>query len=86
VTSGFGAAGSLVVILMWVYYSAQVFLMGAEFTWAYSLTFGSRREQPVPMPAPAIPSQAKKGQPEPHMALAKQAAAEEETDKGPRET
>ncbi len=43
VTSGFGAAGSLVVLLVWVYYSAQVFLMGAEFTWAYSLTFGSRR-------------------------------------------
>ncbi len=43
VTSGFGAAGSLVVLLVWVYYSAQVFLMGAEFTWAYSRTFGSRR-------------------------------------------
>lgn len=33
VTSGFGAAGSLVVLLMWVYYAAQVFLLGAEFTW-----------------------------------------------------
>jgi len=77
VTSGFGAAGSLVVLLLWVYYSAQVFLMGAEFTWAYSLTFGSRRDQPVPMAAPVIPSQATTGRPEPHMIGAKEAAAEE---------
>jgi membrane protein len=77
VTSGFGAAGSLVVMLMWVYYSAQVFLMGAEFTWAYSLTFGSRREQPVPLTAPAIPTQAMGAQPEPHMIVAKEAAADE---------
>jgi membrane protein len=32
VASRFGAAGSLVVFLMWVYYSAQIFLLGAEFT------------------------------------------------------
>lgn len=50
VTSGFGAAGSLVVLLVWVYYSAQVFLMGAEFTWAYSRTFGSRRPAGAPDP------------------------------------
>ena len=36
VTSGFGAAGSLVVLLVWVYYSAQIFLLGAEFTWVYA--------------------------------------------------
>ena len=36
VTSGFGAAGSLAVILIWVYYSAQIFLLGAEFTRAYA--------------------------------------------------
>ena len=44
VASGFGAAGSLVVVFIWVYYSAQVFLMGAEFTWVYARTFGSMRE------------------------------------------
>ena len=43
VTSTFGAAGSLVVILLWVYYSAQIFLLGAEFTWVYAHRFGSRR-------------------------------------------
>jgi membrane protein len=43
VASGFGAAASLIVILVWVYYSAQIFLVGAEFTWVYAKTFGSLR-------------------------------------------
>ena len=43
VASGFGAAGSFVIILLWVYYSAQIFLLGAEFTWVYARTFGSMR-------------------------------------------
>ena len=46
VASGFGAAGSLVIILIWVYYSAQIFLIGAEFTWVYAHTFGSLRALP----------------------------------------
>lgn len=46
VTSGFGAAGSLVVVLIWVYYSAQIFLLGAEFTWIYAHTYGSRKGIP----------------------------------------
>ena len=45
--SGFGAAGSLVVVLVWIYYSAQIFLMGAEFTRIYSYTFGSHKGQPM---------------------------------------
>jgi membrane protein len=44
--SGFGAAGSFAVLLAWVYYSAQIFLFGAEFTWAYAHAFGSRRDEP----------------------------------------
>ena len=36
VSSSFGAAGSLIVVLVWVYYSAQIFLFGAEFTWVYA--------------------------------------------------
>jgi hypothetical protein len=41
--SGFGAAGSLVIVLLWVYYSSQIFLLGAEFTWHYAYQFGSKR-------------------------------------------
>lgn len=51
VASGFGAAGSLIVIFVWVYYSAQIFLLGAELTWAYARSFGSMRHLPPP-PAP----------------------------------
>ena len=47
VTSGFGAAGSVVVLLVWVYYSAQIFLLGAEFTAVYTHRFGSLRDVPV---------------------------------------
>ena len=47
ISSRFRSAGSLVVVLLWVYYSAQVFLFGAEFTWAYSHKFGSRKGQPA---------------------------------------
>jgi membrane protein len=41
--SGFGAAGSLVVVLLWVYWSAQILMIGAEFTWVWANLFGSRR-------------------------------------------
>lgn len=44
VASGFGAAGGIIIVFIWVYYSAQIFLVGAEFTWAYAQTFGSRRK------------------------------------------
>lgn len=43
-TSAFGAAGSLVVILIWVYYSAQIFLFGAEFIRAYAAKCGAKTE------------------------------------------
>lgn len=43
VASGFGAAGSVIALLLWVYYSAQIFFLGAEFTRQYSLRFGSRQ-------------------------------------------
>jgi len=41
VTESFAAAGSLVVLLAWVYYAAQIFLFGAEFTKAYADAHGS---------------------------------------------
>jgi membrane protein len=43
VASGFGAAASVVALLVWVYWSAQIFLVGAEFTWVYANRIGSRR-------------------------------------------
>lgn len=42
VGSAFGAAGSLVVLLVWIYYSAQIFLFGAEFTQVYSNKYGPK--------------------------------------------
>lgn len=42
VTSGYGAAASLIVILLWVYYSSQILFLGAEFTQVYARRFGSK--------------------------------------------
>ena len=47
IASGFGAFASLVIVMVWVYYSAQIFLLGAEFTWVYARHFGSRRGVPT---------------------------------------
>src|SRR5262249_22529537 len=47
VASAFGAAGSIVVLLVWVYYSAQIFLLGAEFTWVYANERKEREEARV---------------------------------------
>jgi membrane protein len=55
VSSGFGAAGSVIVLLVWVYYSAQIFLLGAEFTAIYTYRHGSLRGIAPPAP-PSIPS------------------------------
>ena len=66
-TSTFGAAASFAVLLVWVYYAAQIFLLGAEFTWVYAHTYGSLKgrvrprpggvtEPPEPLPGTAGPS------------------------------
>ncbi len=44
VASSFGAAGSLIALLLWVYYSAQIFFLGAEFARQYALQLGSLRQ------------------------------------------
>ncbi len=41
VASSYGAAGALIVLLVWIYYSAQIFLLGAEFSRAYAKRYGS---------------------------------------------
>jgi membrane protein len=47
VASTYGAAGGLIVLLLWVYYSAQIFLLGAEFTKVYANRLGSKQDAPV---------------------------------------
>lgn len=56
VTSSFAAAGSVVVLLVWVYYAAQIFLLGAEFTWVYANEHGSRRVRPSDESAAPVPT------------------------------
>jgi membrane protein len=48
VASSYGAAGGLIILLLWVYYSAQTFLLGAEFTKVYANRHGSKQGKPVP--------------------------------------
>lgn len=43
----FGAAGSLIALLLWVYYSAQIFFLGAEFARQYALKLGSLKHKPA---------------------------------------
>jgi len=45
--SVYGAAASLAIFLIWVYYSAQILLFGAELTHAYAYKFGSRKNVPL---------------------------------------
>jgi membrane protein len=47
VADSFGAAGSTIAILLWVYYSAQIFFLGAEFARQYALQLGSLRDKPA---------------------------------------
>jgi membrane protein len=70
VGSSFGAFGSIVIVMVWIYYSAQIFLLGAEFTWVYAHARGSRRGErsekanlgeamaPTPATSPAAPARA----------------------------
>jgi membrane protein len=55
IASAFGAAASLVVLMVWVYYSAQIFLFGAEFTSVYAHRHGSLRGR-EPALASALPA------------------------------
>jgi len=43
--SSFGAAGALIVLLVWIFYASLIFLLGAEFTRAYAEIHGSRRKE-----------------------------------------
>ena len=46
VASTYGAAGALMLVLLWIYYSSQIFLLGAEFTKVYANRHGSQKNEP----------------------------------------
>ena len=46
--------GSTIAMMLWVYYSAQIFLIGAEFTWVYAHEYGSRRGMDRDRPQDAV--------------------------------
>jgi membrane protein len=56
-TSAYAAAGSLVVLLIWVYYSAQIFLLGAEFTWVLATEHSATEPPPSPAQVPSRATQ-----------------------------
>jgi membrane protein len=70
VAESYGTAGSLIVILVWIYYSTLTFLLGAEFTRAYAQRFGSHAAQPEAETAGRPASSAPQLAPEPRPALA----------------
>lgn len=48
VASSYGAAGSLIIILLWIFYSAQILFFGAEFIQVFARRFGTHQAQPLP--------------------------------------
>jgi membrane protein len=52
----YGAAGSLIIVLAWVFYSAQIMLFGAEFTHVYALQLVAWRVRSAPAPSPPQPA------------------------------
>jgi membrane protein len=71
VGSAYGAAGSLVVLLVWIYYSSQILFFGAEFTQVYAKQYGSRIEPAENAVAVTDEQRAQEGmprQPKPGMA------------------
>jgi len=77
VASSYGAAGGLIVLFFWVYYSTQVFLLGAEFTRAYAT---SRGRGPVVAPAQQAAARAEEKAQAAHPASAPAAAVEDDND------
>ena len=53
VASSYGAAGALIILLLWIFYSAQIFLLGAEFTRAFARRYGTHAGREVNSPIPS---------------------------------
>jgi membrane protein len=66
-TSTYGAAGSFVALLLWVYYSAQILFMGAEFTQVYAKAHGSQIEPDADAVLVTEEARAQQGMPRPEM-------------------
>ena len=67
-TEAYAAAGSLVALLAWVYYAAQIFLLGAEFTKVYADEHGSKAaERAMTATAQTVESGMPKETPDPHI-------------------
>ncbi len=66
VESAYGAAGSLVIVLLWIYYSAQIFLLGAEFTKMYARRCGSPVRPTLQAQAVTADARAQEGLSPPH--------------------
>jgi membrane protein len=56
VSTSFGAAGALIVLLLWIFYSTQIFLLGAEFTRAWTHVYGARCHEPASPSTHAVAS------------------------------
>lgn len=53
VASSYGAAGALIILLLWIFYSAQIFLLGAEFTRAFARRYGTHVRRDISNPIPS---------------------------------
>jgi len=53
IASSYGAAGALIILLLWIFYSAQIFLLGAEFTRAFARRYGTHVGREVSSPIPS---------------------------------
>ena len=67
IASSYGAAGGLIIVLLWIYYSAQIFLLGAEFTKAYAGRHGSQRAQLRREPARPVASDRRESRRQPRL-------------------
>jgi membrane protein len=83
-TSVYGAFGSLVAMLLWVYYSAQILFFGAEFTRAYALAHGDGKQPEANALKVTEDDKAKQGRPSPGRVAAKAAQAEGRKPRAPR--
>jgi membrane protein len=83
-TSSFGAAGSLIALLLWVYYSAQIFFLGAEFARQYALQMGSLRKKEAVKLSPAL-AHLPDGRPERRMRDRRSAGSRERRSAGSRD-